>query len=181
MRPKEIECPNCGAVVPIAQGEKEARCDYCGGVLDLFQSLCPECGFLHLAARRACIRCKATIVRACPNCREDNWAGLEQCSHCGRPLDLLEIMSQSRVRDTRARLGAQQEEVFAIKEREAAQSEARMAKYREMERQRLEGIAVRSAQQRRREQLLLRVALLVVAVVLVLMLVVSVLPSLMGQ
>jgi hypothetical protein len=70
--------------------------------------------------------------------------------------------------------------VFAIKEREAAQSEARMAEYTEMERQRLEGIAVRSAQQHRREQLLLQVALLVVAVVLALMLVGSVLPSLMG-
>jgi len=176
----DLQCPNCGAPLADIQDETNVHCRFCGGTFNLHRSLCPGCGFIDLEENLFCTQCGTTIVRTCPHCNQENWGGVEQCGRCGRPLDIFEIMTQSRVRDTRARLQAQQREAFVIKRREAAQAEARMERFREMDRQRLEELALRTAQKRKRELQVVGGILLIAALFILVIIVVS-LFSMMGQ
>ena len=96
----------------------------------------------------------------------ENWAGWEICIHCNRPLDLLEVMSKSRMRDTRERLQAQFKDADLIKRREEAAGELRMEQFQEMERERLLEVARRNADRRKQERQIVAIILFVVAFVI---------------
>jgi hypothetical protein len=182
MQLQDLECPNCGAPVaelPLpaglgAPGEALFQCRFCGTTIDLNRALCPQCAFLNRAGERSCIRCGAQVVRVCPFCKHENWAGSEYCAGCGRTLDLLEVMTRAGSRDTRARLEAQQQGARLLKLREQKDSEARMAHFREMERQRLEAVARDTAERQRRERLVLAGILFAIAFIVLVALIVLV-------
>lgn len=131
------ECLFCSAPLTLSpEDDQEVLCRYCGSALHPGRMLCPDCGALNREGRKACSRCGAAIMRHCAHCQTENWAGRETCSHCGKPLDILEAMTLPQRRDTRGRLSQQQEEAAAIKARETAAGEARMAHFQELDRQR---------------------------------------------
>lgn len=148
----EIECPNCGASVTSQDEEKHIQCQYCGTLFDLHRSLCPACQSVNREGTRFCRQCGESILRICPACEHENWAGVEHCTNCGRVLDMLEIMTKSRIRDTRARMAQHRQEALATKMRETAQAEARMDQFWQMERDRQVEAATRAAQHRQRER-----------------------------
>ena len=94
---------------------------------------------------------------------------------------MLEIMTKSRVRDTRARLEQQQQEALAIKVRETAQAETRMEHFWQMERERREEIAKREADTRQRERQVIRGLLISAAAFILLLLIAYLLTTLMGS
>ena len=149
---REIECPNCGAPVTSQDEEEQIQCHFCGTLLNLQRSLCPACQFVNPEGTRFCTQCGESILRICPACEHENWAGVEHCANCGRVLDMLEIMTKSRVRDTRARMAQQRQEALAAKIRETAQAEARMEQYWQMEQDRQVEAAKRAARHRQRER-----------------------------
>jgi transcription elongation factor Elf1 len=173
MQLQDLECPNCGAPaadLPLPSVQEAPRdalfeCRYCGTHVDLNRALCPQCAFLNREGERFCGRCGAQVVRVCPFCKHENWAGNEYCASCGRTLDLLEVMTQAGSRDTRARLEAQQRQARLLKMQEEKGSEARMARFWDMERQRLEAVARVTAEKRHRERLVLAGVLFVIALI----------------
>jgi uncharacterized Zn finger protein len=177
----EMECPNCGAPVTELRDEKHIHCEFCGTVLNLYRSLCPFCQFVNPEETNYCARCGEAIVRVCPACQHENWAGLEHCTNCGRILDILEIMTQSRTRDTRARIAQQQRDAVRIKLQETAQAEARLEQFRQMERERLQEIAERTAAKRKRERQVIAAVLVMVALGIVVILTISILMTSAGQ
>ncbi len=177
----ELECPNCTAPLADIQDETAVHCRFCGVTLNLHRSLCPGCGFLDRVERPLCSRCGTNIVRACPACRQIDWAGMESCTNCGGPLDMLEIMFKSRIRDTRERLQLQQSEALVIKAHEAAQAEARMERFRKVERDRLNELAQHTAEKKKLERRVLGGILLGSALFAVVMVVIAVLWAWMGQ
>jgi len=181
MQLHEIECPNCGAPVTDLSDDKHIHCQFCGTVLNLYQSLCPNCQFINPEGTRFCTQCGDSVIRVCPACKHENWAGVEHCANCGRILDMLEIMTKSRVRDTRARLEQQQQEALAIKVRETAQAETRMEHFWQMERERREEIAKREADSRQRERQVIRGLLISAAAFILLLLIAYLLTTLMGS
>lgn len=181
MQLDEFECPNCGAPVTDLSDHKQLHCQFCGTVLDLHRSLCPNCQFINPEGTRFCTQCGDSVIRVCPACKHENWAGVEHCANCGRVLDILEIMQKSRVHDTRARLERQQQEALALKMRETVQAEARMEHYWQMERERQQEVAEREEHARRRERQVLRGLLIGTAVVILLLLVAYVLMTLIGS
>jgi hypothetical protein len=182
MQLQDLECPNCGAPVTNltlpsadgAPGDAIFQCPFCGTHVDMNRALCPQCAFLNHEGERFCGRCGAQVVRVCPFCKHENWAGNEFCARCGRTLDLLEIMTQSGSRDTRARLEAQRQQARLLKAQEESASEARMAQFWEMERQRVEAVARETAEKQRRERLMLAGIVFFIAVIVLLVIVVSV-------
>ena len=131
------ECPFCTAPLTVSpESGQEVQCCYCGSVLNPGRTLCPDCGVLNREGAKDCRRCGAVLVRRCAHCHTENWAGREHCSRCGKPLDILEAMTLPQRRDTRGRLSMQQEDAAAIKAKEAAAGEARMAHFRDLDRQR---------------------------------------------
>jgi hypothetical protein len=171
MKLRAFSCPNCGGPVPHDPVTESVRCQYCGTLLNLHRSLCPDCGIINQENERFCGQCGAALVRKCPVCNHENWAGNEHCTQCGGTLDLLEIMTHSRVRDTRVRLETQQRQARAIKQQETAQAEARMAYYQELDRQRLDEIADRYTKRRQRERRI-AAAVLIIAVLIVFIIIV---------
>lgn len=172
MQLSEMECPNCGAPVTDVENH-HIQCYYCGTVLNLHQSLCPYCNLINPQGSSFCIQCGEAIVRVCPACNHENWAGAEHCAKCGRVLDLLEIITKSRIRDTRARLEHQQREALGLKIREAAQAEARMKQFWAVEHERQTEIARRTEELHKRERLILGGIVLGVLAVILLLIVVS--------
>lgn len=156
------ECPFCGAPLSVSpETEEESQCRYCGSVLNPGRTLCPDCGLLNRKEGGHCVHCGAAIVRRCAHCQAENWAGRETCRRCGEALDLLEVMTLPRRRNTRGRLNQQQEEAAAIKAREAAAGEARMAYFRDLDRQRQAEQArqqAEQAEQKRKMLIILAVA-----------------------
>jgi hypothetical protein len=126
------------------------------------------------------MQCGESIIRICPACQHENWAGVEHCAQCGRVLDMLEIMTKSRVRDTRNRLKYQKDEALAIKIRETAQAEARMEQFWQMERDRQEEIAQRTAHKRKRERQVIGGMLIAAAACILLLVVLSLFITSMG-
>ncbi len=181
MQRHELECPNCTAPLADLQDETAVHCRFCGVTLSLHRSLCPGCGFLDRVERPLCNQCGTAIVRTCPACRQKNWAGMESCTNCGGSLDMLEIMLKSRVRDTRERLQQQQEEALLIKAHEAAQAEARMEHFRNIELDRLNESAQRTAEKKKLEQRVLGGILIGSALFALVMVVIAVLWAWMGQ
>jgi hypothetical protein len=179
MQLQDLECPNCGApaadlqLPPVQEtpGDALFQCRFCGTHIDLSRALCPQCAFLNREGERFCGRCGAQVVRVCPFCKHENWAGNEYCAGCGRTLDLLEVMTQAGSRDTRARLKAQQQQARLIKMREEKDSEARMARFWDMEHERLESVARDTAEKQRRERLLLAGVVFVIAFIVLVALV----------
>ena len=94
---------------------------------------------------------------------------------------MLEIMFKSRVRDTRERLQLLQSEALVIKAHEAAQAEARMGHFREMERDRLNELAQGTAEKKKLERRVLGGILLGSALFALAMVVIAVLWAWMGQ
>ena len=166
MNPPALLCPQCGAPISFLEGETAGECAFCGVTLDLHRSLCPACDFLNHEDQRYCSRCGEALLRVCPACGVENWAGWEICVHCNRPLDLLEVMSKSRIRDTRERLHAQFKDADLIKRREEAAGELRMEQFQEMERERLLEVARRNADRRKQERQIVAIILFVVAFVI---------------
>jgi uncharacterized Zn finger protein len=177
----EMECPNCGAPVTELHDERHLHCRFCGTVLNLHRSLCPFCEYINPEETNYCARCGESIVRICPACQHENWAGMEHCTNCGRVLDILEIMTKSRNRDTRARLSQQQRDSAQIKLQETAQAEARMEQFWQMERERLQEIAARTAAKRKRERQVIAAILIVLALSILIILTVSILMTSAGQ
>ncbi len=177
---ENLSCPSCGAPITWDQKQRGVRCKFCNHWLDVQHALCFNCGTLNQEGERFCSQCGSSIMRTCPACRHDNWGGAEHCANCGRILDLLEIMTQSRVRDTRARLQAQQREAFLIKQREAAESEVRMARFRAMERERQAELAQREAKQKEREQQMLIGIVIGAAAFVLVVIIVSILGAWLG-
>jgi hypothetical protein len=151
------ECPFCSAPLTVSpESGQEVHCRYCGSALHPGRTLCPDCATLNRDGTTACRQCGASLLRRCTHCQTENWAGRETCSHCGKPLDILEAMTQPRRRDTRGRMSQQQEEAAAIKAREAAAGEARMAHFRDLDRQRqAEQERQRAEQAAQRQKMLL--------------------------
>ncbi len=177
----ELECPNCTAPLADIQDETAVHCRFCGVTLNLYRLLCPGCGFLDRVERPLCSRCGTTIVRTCPACRQIDWAGMESCTNCGGPLDMLEIMFKSRIRDTRERLQLQQSEALVLKAHESAQAEARMERFRKMERDRLNELAQHAAEKNKLKRRVLGSILLGSALFAVVMAAIAVLWAWMGQ
>jgi len=181
MKVQGLECSSCGAPVMGVKDEAAYQCRFCGATINFHRALCPDCGLLNPEGQRFCTQCGATVVRTCPHCEHDSWAGAEYCGNCGRPLDLLEIMTQSRLRDTRARMEVQQQEAMLLKRRETTQAEARMEQFWEMERQRLEKIASDTAENRKRERQVVGILLLAAAFFVLLIIIIAVLWTMLGQ
>jgi hypothetical protein len=188
MQLQDLECPNCGAPVadvnlPAAVGgpvDALFQCRFCGTNIDLNRALCPHCAFLNREGAHFCSRCGAEVVRVCPFCKYENWAGSEYCVSCGRTLDLLEVMTRASSRDTRARLEAQQRQARLLKMQEEKDSEARMARFWDMERQRLEAITRDTAERQRRERLVLAGILFVIAFIVLVAVIVLVVNGMGG-
>ncbi len=77
-------------------------------------------------------------------------------------------MTQARVRDARQRMLALQQDALQIKQRETAEAEARMAHFRELERQRLAAVQARAARQQEQQRRTLGAILLATLVVFLL-------------
>lgn len=174
MSVENLTCPSCGGPITWTSQQRDTECAFCGVALDLQRSICPACRTLNPAGERFCTQCGAAIMRTCPICKHDNWGGAEYCAECGRTLDLVEIITQTRTRDTRSRLQAQQREAILIKQREAAESEARMEQFRAMERERLAEIARRTAAQNQRERQMLAGILIATAIFIIILIVASI-------
>jgi len=158
-----LECPHCGGPIDPENIQPTIRCRYCGHVLDLSSTLCPDCGLINQGDRRFCSGCGAALVRNCPACHAENWAGNENCVQCGRTLDLLEVMTRASTQDTRSRLLEQQIRAFEIKRAETRQAEERMAYFRELERQSLEQVRQGEATQKASERRFTAVVLFSIA------------------
>lgn len=175
MQLPEAECPNCGAPVTELEDEERIHCHFCGTVLNVYRSLCPMCDLINPQGTNYCARCGASIVRTCPACQHENWAGLEHCTNCGRTLDILEIMTKSRLQDTRSRLQQQQSYATRIKLQETARAEERMERFWQIERERLQSVAAETASRRRREHQVIAAILVLLALFVMVFLIVSIL------
>lgn len=174
METYKTTCPRCGAPAVIPETMASYECRYCGTVLDVHHSLCPFCSRLNTNQDRLCAHCGEAITRTCPDCGHLNWRGWETCAGCGTRLDLLTYMTQARVRHTGSRLQAQQDEALLIKQREAAQAEARMQQFWGIERQRQREVAERRTIQKNRERQMLTAVLLVVLAIIIIVAILTV-------
>jgi hypothetical protein len=134
----------------------------------LSASICPNCNVAALRSESQgvliCGYCHARIVQGqleCPSCQSLNPFGMETCSICGEPLTIVgRVISRQgsqtksqRVQQMRARAGAIQEEA-------RISSDARMAEFVEIDRQRIEREHEQSyARQLRDRQLFRNVAI----------------------
>jgi hypothetical protein len=89
-------------------------------------------------------------------------------------------MTQAGSRDTRARLETQQRQAGFLKAQEERESAARMDRFWDMERRRLEDIARDTAEKRRRERLILAGGVFFVAFIVLLALVLLIVNGLVG-
>lgn len=148
----DVLCSNCQAAGLDLQDESTAVCRYCETVNPVPGVICPHCECINAAEARTCDECHQSLYRQCPQCGTSNWAGAEACLRCQNPLDAVAALGARYVNDTAGRLRAQQRAAADIKNKEAADSQRRMAELNAIEQRRQQHIGedarVRDVQQR---------------------------------
>ncbi len=106
-------------------------------------------------------------VRVCPRCSRAHPVEVEICQACGEPMTTVSRVIGRQGRPNPPRwLKQARSQAAEIKAREAQASDARMERFREMERQRLVALAEASARQARKDRRLLLVTGGVLAVLI---------------
>ena len=124
---QRVACPLCLTLVDVYDRAQELTCSACAGRFPLARQLCPYCRTYHAAAVAFCQNCGEGMVRTCHHCLAVSWAGHEHCQHCGRPLDLFEILKTRTKQATVERLQKQMEMARQLKRREREASNRRLA------------------------------------------------------
>lgn len=161
MDPMESHCPKCGKELTRSPGAVDFICPRCNEKY----SICPNCSAVNPPGLKYCKLCQTATVRVCASCKYENWAGDETCYHCGHPIDPLTLSSS---RSTRSRLLSQQDQALSIKHQEAMQAEARMERFRQIERERQQELGrVQDQDKKRENQIILSIFLFTAVLIIV--------------
>jgi len=135
---------------------------------------CPTCGSTRLQedaeGSLTCARCHTAIVvdeRLCPECGAVNAPEDERCRACGRILDLVGFVIQSRLQTPSGRLEQMHQQAAALKEELEAVSRERLERWWEQEEERRRLLAQAQAERERQERKMLAGAIIVAVVVVI--------------
>jgi len=130
MNDVQFACPACGSNAITPNPDGTVSCAGCGGTFEVMERTCPDCG-------------------------TSNPPNAPSCRSCGRALDLVGFMLQSRLIPPKDRLAQARQQAAALKDAAEAASQERMRTWWDQEEQRLQKTARAQAQQQRKEQTLL--------------------------
>ncbi|MGB9776564.1 MAG: zinc ribbon domain-containing protein [Anaerolineae bacterium] len=136
-----FRCSGCGSTMLIPNPDGTLTCAYCGTTYEITGRTCPACGAVNPPDRTHCTR-------------------------CGRVLDLVGFILQSRLQTTRERLEQVRAEAARLKEESEAASQERLRKWWAEEEERRRALAAAQAERDRQERRLLTGALAFAAVVI---------------
>ncbi len=137
---REVKCPKCGAVLPPLRPDGTLSCANCGATFRVKGQTCPECGAV-------------------------NMPDAAKCQSCGRPLNVVDHVIQSRAVSHAERLRQTQEQATALKEEAERASDTRMRQMWDQEEARRRSVAAARAQQHKQERTILTVAIVAVVVI----------------
>ncbi len=136
-----FRCSGCGSTLLIPNPDGTLTCAYCGTTYEITGRTCPDCGAI-------------------------NPPEAERCTSCGRLLDLVGFILQSRLQTTRERLEQVRAEAARLKEESEAASQERLRRWWAEEEERRRALAAAQAERDRQERMLLTGALVFAAVVI---------------
>ncbi|MBC7226146.1 MAG: zinc ribbon domain-containing protein [Thermoflexales bacterium] len=136
-----FRCSGCGSTLLIPNPDGTLTCAYCGTTYEITGRACPECGAVNPPEAEHCIR-------------------------CGRVLDLVGLILQSRLQTTRERLEQVRAEAARLKEESEAASQERLRRWWAEEEERRRALAAAQAERDRQERMLLTGALVFAAIVI---------------
>ncbi len=137
-----FRCSGCGSAMLIPDPDGTLTCAYCGTTYEITGRTCPECGAVNPPEAERCIR-------------------------CGKVLDLVGFILQSRWQTTtREHLEQVRAEAARLKEESEAASQRRLREWWAMEEERRRALAAAQAERDRQERMLLTGALVFAAVVI---------------
>lgn len=137
-----FRCLGCGSTLLIPDPDGTLTCAYCGTTYEI-------------------------TGRTCSNCGAINPPEAEHCIRCGRVLDLVGFILQSRLQTTtRERLEQVRAEAARLKEESEAASQKRLREWWALEEERRRALAAAQAERDRQERMLLTGALVFAAVVI---------------
>lgn len=137
-----FRCSGCGSTMLIPNPDGMLTCAYCGKTYEITGRTCSECGAVNPPETEYCIR-------------------------CGRVLDLVGFILQSRLQATpRERLEPVRAEAARLHEELEAASQERLRKWWAEEEERRRALAAAQAERDRQERRLLTGALVFAAVVI---------------
>jgi hypothetical protein len=135
--------------------EGGAICGFCGTLYAEPLTLCPRCQYVNSREADFCLKCGTELTVTCPACGSANWAGAEHCTACGRDLDALQHAFRSFQDSYQSHIEQDRAELPELRLQEEQESDQRMEKLEEIDRQRLLNEALRAAQAKRRERLII--------------------------
>lgn len=137
-----FRCSGCGSTLLIPDPDGTLTCAYCGTTYEITGRTCSDCGAINPPEAKHCIR-------------------------CGRVLDLVGFILQSRLQTTtRERLEQVRAEAARLKEESEAASQKRLREWWALEEERQRALAAAQAERDRQERMLLTGALVFAAVVI---------------
>ena len=151
----EMTCPVCGTSIDLDNDTVDVTCPGCEATLHLRDRLCPECGTYHSQPPASCSNCGLGMTARCPQCSAQNWTGDTVCQSCGARLDLIARLTAQA--DTTQRLQDQMKRAQAIKAKEEAASNARLARMLEEEQAEREALRRRLEAQKAQERKILTI------------------------
>jgi predicted amidophosphoribosyltransferase len=134
---------------------------------------CLTCGSTALTPNPdgtlTCARCGSTFEvteRVCPDCGAANPPQAERCHACGRSLDLVGFILQTRLQTPAKRLDQVRQRAAFLKQEAETASQGRMHEWWEQEIERRRELIQAQAEQKRQERMLLTGAIIFAAIVL---------------
>jgi hypothetical protein len=132
MKLEQLNCPNCGAPLPIdTLPNAQIECESCGstfvaaGVAENDDIICPNCQTINTGDKRYCFKCGGLLKENCVLCHTENKVDATHCANCGAHL--------KRARAERDRLRNQRKRhrlafIQRLKEKEARQKAEKLEK-----------------------------------------------------
>ena len=141
MEEMDLRCPTCGGRALTPNPDGSLTCTRCGSV------------------------CKPT-GRVCPDCGTVNPLEAERCTTCGRLLDLVGFILETRLAPPAGRQEWIQRQAETLKRELEAASQERLQRWWEEEMERRRAVAQAQRERKRRERKLLLGAVLIAAAIL---------------
>ncbi len=137
------------------------RCTVCGGTAFVTGPdntiTCTRCGSVHEPGK----------AQACPDCGATNPPGAKYCAECGRALDLVGYMLQTRLRSPRERPEQDLERIAELKEMAESASQERLSQWWSEEEERRRQMALQRIEQKKKERRIL-IGVIVAAILVLL-------------
>lgn len=164
-----MTCPVCGTSIELSSDVVDVTCPECETALHLRDRLCPNCGTYHSQPPSSCSTCGLGMTALCPQCGARNWTGDTVCQACSTTLDLIGRLTAQA--DTSQRLQDQMTRARAIKAKEEAASNARLARMLEEEQAEREALRRRLEAQKAQERNLLTMISVAMGILLLIVIV----------